>query len=72
MKSTISNIILPANTWVNIYLAPAIVAAGIVVGDRLSFVKIKGSVDLNFGATKPVQDIASLLTWYEGELDLPL
>ena len=56
MKSTISNIILPANTWINIYLAPAIVAAGIVVGDRLSFVKIKGSVDLNFGATKPEQD----------------
>ncbi len=56
MKNTISNIILPADTWVNIYLAPAIVAAGISIGDRLSFTNIEGTINLNFSANKPGQD----------------
>jgi hypothetical protein len=53
MKNTISNIFLPADTWVNIYLASAVVAAGIAIGDRLSFTKIEGKIDLSFIATKP-------------------
>jgi len=55
MKNTISNIILPADTWVNIYLAPAIVAAGISIGDRLAFTNIEGTINLNFSANKPGQ-----------------
>lgn len=54
MADTLENIVLPANTWVNIYLHPTIVAAGITVGEQISSQNIGStSIRLFAGATAP-------------------
>jgi hypothetical protein len=54
MANTINNITIPANTPVNLYAAPAVLAAGITAGDQIS-VQNLGSVPLKLfsGASAP-------------------
>jgi hypothetical protein len=54
MANTIENITIPAGTPVNLYTAPAVLAAGIVAGDKIS-VQNLGAVPLKLfsGASSP-------------------
>ena len=54
MANTIPNIIIQPNTITNLYTEPAIVAAGIVVGDKLNAAMLgQGSAQLYAGPTPP-------------------
>lgn len=54
MADTLQDITLPANTWVNIYTQPVIVAAGITVGTAISAQNTgQTRISANAGATQP-------------------
>lgn len=54
MADTLQNITLPADTWVNIYTHPVVVAAGITVGTQISAQNIgQTSVRVHAGADAP-------------------
>jgi hypothetical protein len=53
MSDTLPNIVLPIDTWVDIYNNPIITAAGISVGTVIRIKPIFGNIDLNAGASKP-------------------
>ena len=54
MADTLDNIDLPANTWVNLYAHPVLVAAGIAVGTQISAQNLGSNrVLVHAGATEP-------------------
>lgn len=54
MADTLQDITLPADTWVNIYAHPIIVAAGISVGDLISAQNTgQTRIMVHAGATMP-------------------
>ncbi len=55
MADTLDNIDLPANTWVNLYAHPVLVAAGIAVGTQISVQNLGGgaSIQVHAGANEP-------------------
>ena len=53
MSDTIENITLAADVWVPLYQEPAVIAAGISVGDKINVTLIRGNVRLHTGPGKP-------------------